>query len=363
MICPHCERRLLQKQRTDHTCQECGKRFALDPKTEYLSDRRITHLASLLTDRGRLVCTTDQLRLALEPRTPHRPRAVPKPSTTGARVRLAVAAVLTSVAVLSVGTSGQRRPVLFTALLLIAAYLALRAASRLHRARRERARAARPSRVYPSWSEYRFRQITQRWTAVYGGLPEGVVEDAAVRPSVPPGRPLAAVLCTDPTATACLHANRFPEGHRVVLVSDVEDVPDGLPVVLLHDASAAGFLLAGEVAAALPGRRVVDAGLPPRAGLPATPCVRMRDVDELPDVPDLAERLAAVPGLDEQARDWYAAGWWSPLAAVRPALLLDAAAKAVERATAPASLIEQRRPEGPTAEAVGFLTWPEEATA
>ncbi|MFD7560819.1 hypothetical protein ACFV9E_40815, partial [Streptomyces sp. NPDC059835] len=60
-----------------------------------------------------------------------------------------------------------------------------------------------------------------------------------------------------------------------------------------------------------------------------------------------------VAGLSEEDAAWLAAGFWSPVAAVPPALLLTVVKKAVARAVAAASA-----PSGPAPEH-GFLTWPD----
>ncbi|MGW6917196.1 hypothetical protein ACWGB8_25685 [Kitasatospora sp. NPDC054939] len=345
MICPHCRVRLLRKERTGRTCHGCRKEFALDPKLDSLSDLRIHHLVGHLTEQGRYRCTADQLRHALEPR---RSRSaddwLPAPADP---IKWAVAGGFfgASGTLLLVTAEAAAPYVAGGAALALAAPLSAVAVRRRRRnARRTVVRRA----VVPGWTAPAFAAVLARWTAVYGELPAGVVIDAEVAPSRPVGAPVAALLCPDAAARACLHANGFPERHRTLLVASAADVPDGLPVVVLHDDSVPGLLLAAQVRAALPGRTVVDAGLPPGTALRERRTVQLRDVGL---DPELLARLADAPGLTDAQRARYADGWWSPLAAVRPGVLLAAAERAVHRAAAR------------HATPVGFLTWPEEGTA
>ena len=54
MICPHCQTSLLRKERPGNVCGKCGRRYALDPKTNPLSlnDLRVRRITLKLTDGG-----------------------------------------------------------------------------------------------------------------------------------------------------------------------------------------------------------------------------------------------------------------------------------------------------------------------
>ncbi len=208
--------------------------------------------------------------------------------------------------------------------------------------RRQEAAWTTPLDNRPDWTDTEFRtKVLNPWREVYGGLPDGVVEDAAIRPSVPEGPPVLAVLCPDRTVTAFLHANTFAARYRAVLVTTAAELPDDLPVIVLHDASPQGLLLVREARAARPAVPVVAAGLSARtavaAGERAVQLYEHQERDALEGV------LARLPGLSKGEHMWLAKGLWSPLVAVPPKRLLAMAERAAERAL-----------HGN----VGFLSWP-----
>ncbi|MEV6977744.1 hypothetical protein [Kitasatospora sp. NPDC093806] len=368
MICPNCTRNLLQRERARRRCHFCRKEFALDPKRDGvgLHDVRIRKLTGKLGDEGRLTVTGGQLRYALQQRG-HPPQAFR--GDRGSACSLIGFAVVASVAAIAFQGS-------------LAVGLGLVVLTLIGLAVRQLVLAsvpAPPGPVEARWTTDGFRMtVLDRWRAVYGALPPGLVEDELVRPGPPPAEPAFALLCPDPTVRAFLHVNRYPERHRALLVGELRAVPAGLPLVVLHNASPRGCLLAAEARAARPGLRVLDAGLSVRAVL-----VDQAKYVLLREDPDRAEewrpRLAReLPGLSASQREWFAEGWWSPLAALPPKRLMAVADQAAERITAPAAgpvagpvgLLKSPaagphgQPETPAetrrrALALGFLSWPE----
>ncbi|MFF7453232.1 hypothetical protein [Kitasatospora sp. NPDC008115] len=376
MICPRCEARLLARERTALTCGRCRQPFALEPKlAKGLQDLRLTRTVERLGDEGRIVLTVDQLRWAFEERG--RPAALPRevpPGRPGAPFFDGVGDVTGGLvlAVVSLATSyflGVHVPAAIVLTILAACFgLGLiatmaRPAFRLLRRRRIEERWKQDLRAWEQWRDALWREqdkwtapladrtrwsvgefqgmVVNRWKQVYGGLPAGVVEDSAVTPVVPQGPPALAVLCPDPTVTAFLHANAFPERHGALIVATPGELPGDLPVVVLHDASPQGCLLVAEVRAARPDHPVVDAGLSARAVLTAEDRAVQLFVHQRRE--PLEELLRGLPRLTGAERDWFAAGLWSPLAAVPPKRLLAMAERAAERAL-------NRH--------VGFLSWP-----
>ncbi|MFD9408216.1 hypothetical protein ACFWBN_14515 [Streptomyces sp. NPDC059989] len=357
MICPNCSTELKRKERTGQVCSHCHRPFALDPKVHGrgMHDLRIRRCVDSLTDRGRLTVTLTQLWYRCRTHS----RAWPAREARGVRpwirrlVTLPVAGGLLVCWALTSGTpallaAGAAVAVLLAAPKLLPYDPALAAGSYLN----------------PTERDFR-RLMTGEWRTAYGGLPPGVVDDAERRPghTAPrPPRPRAVILCTDHSVAVFLQANDMPVRLRAVLVEAepesahqaLVDVPGRLPVVVLHDASALGALLAPLLRIAHPDRAVVDAGLP-------VAVVRDRDaaVHRFSPVPagsrapavDAGE-LRAVAGLSEEDAAWLAEGFWSPIAAVPAPLLAAVVEEAVERAVAADSAGSDSAPE------YGFLTWP-----
>ncbi len=356
MICPNCSTALKGRERTGQVCSCCHRRFALDPEVHGrgMHDLRIRRCVDSLTDHGRLVVTVTQLWY----RCLTSSRAWPAREARGVRPwirRLVALPVSAGFLVCWALTSGT--PALLAAAGAVAVLLAAPGLLPYD--------AARPAGSYFSPTEQRFRQLmTGEWSKVYGELPPGVVNDGGRRPghrAPQPRRPRAVLLCTDHAVAVFLEANDMPERLRAVLVEAdpgsahdaLVDLPSRLPVVVLHDASALGALLAPLLRIAHPDSAVVDAGLPVAA-------VRRRRgaVHRVTPVPAGAHaravdagELRAVAGLSEEDAAWLAQGFWSPIAAVPPPLLAAVVAEAVERAAA------AWPPD--SAPAYGFLTWPD----
>ncbi|MFB8238678.1 hypothetical protein ACFC58_19200 [Kitasatospora purpeofusca] len=367
MICPHCSKNLIQRERTERRCSFCRKEFALDPKLDGigLHDVRIRKVTEKLSDQGRLAVTGGQLAYALQHRgrPPQRFRG-DKNKATG----LLVPGLIGLIASLALIDAGFGPLLLLFALLLIGLSI------------RQFVLVGVPApdiSVHSRWTEEEFRTtVLDRWRATYGALPRGLVDGALVPPGPPPAAPALALLCPDRTITAFLRANGYAERHRALLVHDLREVPAGLPLVVLHDASPQGHLLAADARAARPGLRVLDAGLSVRTVLvDQTKYTLLRDLHRPEELHVRLQR--AVPGLTGSQLAWFAEGWWTPLAALAPKRLLAVADRAAERITAPPAAGAPAaartgpvrspaagRPENPLetrrrALAVGFMSWPE----
>ncbi|MFF9063996.1 hypothetical protein ACF09E_01425 [Streptomyces sp. NPDC014891] len=352
MICPHCAERLTARERTGQRCARCRRLFALDPRVHGrgMHDLRIRRIAEQATDGGRLkvtvtqlwyLCRTSSAVMAAQPARGIRP---------GVRWAVALGVALPA---LGVGLLVQGWA---AALGVTATVIAVVVASSL----RHRPASAAWWSVSPTESVFR-QLMTGPWQRTYGELPPGVVDDGPRAPeprASATGRPRAVLLCTDHAVAVFLRANDLPARLRIRLVesppniahASLADVPAGLPVVVLHDASALGALLAPLLRLARPGGVVVDAGLPVAA-------VRTREgaVHRVSGTSVDAADLRAVAGLPEADAAWLADGLWSPLAAVPPLRLESAVTAAVARALTarPAALRSTD----------GFLTWPAGAPA
>ncbi|WP_329275150.1 hypothetical protein [Streptomyces sp. NBC_00691] len=344
MICPHCERNLLRKERTGNRCTHCRRSYALDPKTNplRLNDLRVRRIATVLTDGGRIAIVPDQLWYALS-RKRLRDTEFGQGCAGAAFVVagfVTVIALFAEVPVLLIGSA---------ALLLIGLGISA-------------ARAMGAGRGIPPVVRESFpTQILSPWRSVYGVLPPGVLDLAgstggAADPAGAAGT-TGVLICPDRAVVAFLVADGLPARHGLAVVRSAVEaaaVPSKWPVLVLHDSDAEGELLVRGVRAALPGRTVIDVGPPLRTVRALPQAVPYRDPRRKPSPADM--RLLAAPGTyTPEELKWLGQGWRFPLVGLPPARLLavvDRVAGQVSRRADP----DRRR-----AADLGFLTWPEPA--
>jgi hypothetical protein len=161
-----------------------------------------------------------------------------------------------------------------------------------------------------------------------------------------------AVVCPDDVVGRCLRANAVQQRLGIFVVEAPEAAPPGVPLAVLHDASPQGVLLAPRLRAALPGRPVTDLGLPPASVTPGGKTVRLRSRRLSKEV---VEDLRQHAQLTDDELKWLASGWWSPVAAVRPGVLISMLERATERVDVGTD-VDRRH-----AYDVGFMTWPSPA--
>lgn len=327
MICPHCGKNLLRRQRTGSRCTYCDRGFAFDPKTNSLAlnDLKVRRLAGKLA-RGGLSYTPRQLWYALS----RKKISEPVKALDGYGCGLFILMTIAVIAFAAVVQPPEHVlvPVVTVAVVGYAAMNVVFAVLRpIIAARRE---------IRPPVSEVRFSSMLAEWRRVYGASPPGMI-DTVPPPSV--RAPEAALVCEDTTVLDCLAANGVASRNHLALATNAAGVPPDVPVILLHDASVAGLRFAAATRAALLGRVVVDAGLRPDTVLRHRGMLRLRGA-----------RWQAgelhLPGLTGTEIRWLAAGWWSPVGAVPPAKLVSAVDRALARA-------DRAR-----AVKVGFMTWP-----
>ncbi|MGP3690106.1 hypothetical protein ACTVZO_36330 [Streptomyces sp. IBSNAI002] len=344
MICPHCERNLLRKERTGNICGHCKRRYALDPKTNSLrlSDLRVRRITDALTENGRIRIAPGQLWYALS-----RKRFTESTFAPGCAGWALFGGVLLGFW----GVFGGLPPLLYAAAALPAAALGLLIA-----------RQTGVGLGIPPMSRAAFRsEALAAWTRVYGTLPTGVVDDIGHpwprRPVAAPP-PTAVLVCPDPSIAAFLAAEGLPERHGIALVQGPEQVaslvpalPPRGPVLVLHDADAPGELLVRALRETLRGRPVVDAGVALRTARALPKAVPYRDPARKPTAEEL-HRLADLGELTPEDLKWLAQGWRFPLVGLPPARLLtvlDGLAERIGR-----DVDSERR----DAAEVGFMTWP-----
>jgi hypothetical protein len=338
VICPHCARSLQYKQRGRRRCTYCKQHFAFEPKANKLRlhDLKVRKLADRLSDNGRLRYTVAQLWYAVSRKAvAERPKPLP-----GCGCFVFVAGMVATGILLS--QAKLRGGVVIGALIAMGVVIALAYLLLVSvRQRMQRERAIRPPVPLGEFRD----MILRRWAEVYNQLPHDLVdEEMATAPAIP--QPRLALVCPDRAVLACLGANGAPQTLSMMLTMTPQHVPPGVPVIVVHDASAAGCRFAAQVRAALPGRVVVDAGLRPSVVLRRSTLIQLRH-KPFPVPGDLAGL-----SLTQAEKNWLVQGWWSPVAAIGPAQLLAAITKAAQRAQAMAD------PERRRAQQVGLLTWP-----
>jgi hypothetical protein len=166
---------------------------------------------------------------------------------------------------------------------------------------------------------------------------------------VVPDEPVLTVLSPEHSVLICLAANGVPQRLGVALARSLAEVPPLVAVLVVHDASADGCLLPARTRAALPGRLVLDTGLRPRSVQGSKKAVKLRGAP--PAEEDLAA-LRAQGELTERELTWLSQGWWGPVAAIRPAVLLARVHSAVRHVQAAADPAQR------LAADLGYLTWP-----
>ncbi|WP_405764602.1 hypothetical protein OG539_04845 [Actinacidiphila glaucinigra] len=349
MICPNCRATLLRKERPDSVCGKCGRPFALDPKVHGrgMHDTRIRRVVDKATDGGRRNVTVTQLWYLA--RTGN-PRRGPGPDTSlSSRAAHSIGTtLLVALVLLGFVVHGRSFAVLLLSVGTAVSALVYGAALSTRNAPVPRAHA----HVLPTQASFR-SMICKRWVQVYGSLPPGIVDDREGR-QPPPYKPrpgTVELLCPDPAVRVFLAANDLPARLDLALAAGLGEFSGDGPVVVLHDAGVRGLQMVADVRAHRPPRVVVDAGLPLRAVVGNEKAVLLHEdpPESLrEEQPEWLRRLAREA---PDHAEWLLQGWFSPLAAVPPAVLESAVERAVREARAAPA------PELREAAAAGFMSW------
>ncbi|MFC6465835.1 hypothetical protein [Gordonia humi] len=331
------------RERPDHVCGVCDREFALDPKSEpfQLNDLRLLRLADKLRTDDQLKYTFEQLRYAAGRRT------VGTDIRSGWRFAFwgTVGGLLIVTLVPGLPLAMGFVPSVFDVSegtgvkwLFIVSACAIALSMIVNGVRRPW--MIRNHRIALDGSLDDFADtVSNRWRTVYGTDVLGAVDERDATISGSP-TPRYAVLCPDRSVLVCLSANHVALNRGLALLTDPDQVPPTIPVLVLHDASPAGLRFVADARRRF-GSRAVDVGLSPRHALARRlwlrePQLSPDDVDALPT------------DLSDDERDWLGIGWWSPIAAVPPRKLIAAVDRAVDRF----------EPGTASAREIGFLTWP-----
>jgi hypothetical protein len=372
MTCPHCSKSLTYKQRTGRKCGECRREFAFEPRGHPLAlhDNRFRRIVKKLSENGELRYTADQLRHAVV----RKPVAMQKQSGAGCTAATLVAA---AIAGFVVGAALAPLAGLFVAgIIAIAGGVTISV---------RRLRPFVPS--MPIGLEGFRSTVIDRWRSVYGEAPEGLVDQAAVDAMPPASRPTekldAVVVSPERDVLACLLANNVPKRLHIGLlpvappfdaweqaVLERLQKDPTLPVLLLHDASAAGAFLARDLSLMLrldPSHRIYDLGLNPKRSIHKKRLTIGREPGPLRARLDaeLAEVSANVrpirrgrARLTAEEIAWLSEGNSSPILAISPASLYKRLVFALDKIDSKRHPRRHDARAEAAARAVGFLTWP-----
>jgi hypothetical protein len=359
MECPSCHAKLLYRQRGGNRCSKCKRPFALEPKVNRLKlhDLRFRKLIAALTNHGTFYYAPTQLWYA----------ASRKAVTEQQRLPLGCGLVLALVLAYGVFYLVSALTLLRYGVLLSG--LALLGGLWLLYIQRRRPLRRRLPREFNAFQ----REVIERWRQVYGVVPPGLITDQVLA-GLPeqPRQPRAVLACPDREVLLSLRANRVPQTLQLGLLpiggvltpteqqqlATLRAQPQ-LPLLLLHDASAEGCLLAERLPELLgfdSRRSIVDLGLRPRqvqqhkllvlgAQPPFELLPRLQSLNPTRPVPLHADELS-----------WLANGFYTPLAAVAPGRLVQLLQRALDRIAQPTPQPSPQR----RAQAVGFMSWPGE---
>lgn len=370
MTCPHCQATINRRERTGNHCSKCRRQFAFDPKGNALSlhDLRFRKKVDRLA-LGGCKYSAGQLRTSLLPKAG---------GVDGGTIFVVGFVCVIGFVVLLLGAqmhgkSDPRILLMLVGLAFLGGGLFLGIKTYLTFGR-------------PMTDEVFRRDFLERWREVYGSLPKGLVEEsdlAALGQVQRPRENLSAVLvCPERELLNCLLANEIPRELRLGLLSTGTPADDWerstlealrrnprLPVLLLHDASAAGVFLAQDLPGLLgldPIHRILDLGLNAKKSMSKKRFTVRQDVP-----PELQARLhSAVIGADvagarplrrgraqvsAEELEWLKSGSCSPILALTPASLI----KRIRLAMTKLKAYREPLPAEIAAQAsLGFLSWP-----
>lgn len=354
MQCPHCQAQLTYKQRSGRRCRSCSQKFVLEPKTSPLkmSDLGLQKQAARLSNNGSLAYTSTQLYYAMA-RKAQRSRTTRLFGFLFSIVGRIVITAIVSIIALAVSESLL---ISFVCGVLVAGIFLLMTGRELMRW---------SASGLPMSQEQFQREVLKRWQDIYHAPPQGMIVDAADPPAIQPAPDqLRAVLaCNDQAVLRCLRANDVPRRLGVALVpaSPPLTAPEQalvdtmrrrqLPLLLFHDASVAGCLMAVQARPFFrlaAGHPLLDLGLLPRHAIKHGLIVLKAQVQ-----PEQLQQLRQQGTLSAEELAWLEQGRYTPIAAVPPQRLLRAIEQAIGRAT-PAAVPAQQ-----AARAIGFMSWPE----
>ncbi len=364
MTCPHCQATINRKERTNRTCSKCNREFAFDPKQNSLGlhDLRFRKTVDRL-GAGGFKFTAGQLLLALSR----------KPAIAaggyGPAIGLGIAGLLIAIFGGAVaGEEGALYGLVLMGLGLLAAFF-------------------KQFEVFNAITDANFRGfVLERWRAIYGEMPRGLVGEDSLAGLTEEDRPLqnlfGVVVCPDREVLTCLLANGVPRDLQLGLLPtappenawerrqlELLQQNPRLPILLLHDASAECAFLAQDLPKLLgldARHRIFDLGLNPKKSIakgrtildrtiPAEICARLDREAIGADVAGSRPIRRGRAQVTPEELVWLKGGKCSPVRAVPPASIIKRLKLALGK-------LSPRQPparvEAESLQSVGFLTGP-----
>ena len=324
MICPHCKADIKLKERTGSKCSKCSKVFAFEPKIHPLgiSDLYFQKVVAKLQGKENLKYTAQQLQSALEKKS-----LKAKFGVTALLVVTIVGTVIASFFLIWAGVV-----VLVTGLLITAAVKFLKAPV-----------------ITPKLTPQKFEEkVLNRWFEIYSSQPEGLIGGKTRTPEKDSSS-RAILVCESADTASFLIENKILAARQIAIAKSAAEMAamqaaaGRVPVLVLHDASPAGYDFVGHIRQTVPPDvGFYDIGLRPQTAM---------------KVVKTPYRTAGQPrnysGLTPEENAWLSEGHFVVLSSLLPEKL---AAYVRGQVDSRLSKTANTNPEE-IAKSIGFMTW------
>lgn len=338
MICPHCKTDIKYKERSYNTCSNCKKEFAFEPKTHPLqiTDKYFSNVVEKLSYQGKLFYTSEQLQFAVSQ------KKLKSGSNTLGLIVLAIITTFISL-IISIpflpNVAGQNVLIGIFILLIPIAVFFVWLIVIVRTIIRNNTHICLPQSV----ADFK-DSVTYRWKGVYGKFPQNLIMGNPQNASN--NYNLRGILfCETKEIAEFFIANQLNIKYGLSIFTDFSSqIPDNLPIYVLHDASSEGWAFFEKVKQLYaPQRQVIDIGLRPNSVMNSK-LMKLRQ-------PNFANNQFS--SLSQEEIQWFKQGYYTPLFVLRPFQLIQYLDKQFKRK---GKQIAVDTPEK-QAQAIGFMTW------
>ena len=323
MICPHCSQSITYKERSNNQCSKCYKEFAFEPKTHplLLTDKYFSKVVEKLSDNGKLYYTPQQLMYAVS------------------RKKMKSTSMVIIIVVLAVVTSIIAAAIFFPLLVFVIPFWIIVILAQIFYFGKF---------VSPPQSLEKFEaSVIYRWRSIYVISPEKLIIEKP-RQTFASLNLRGILFCETEEMASFIIANQLNIKYGVNVVYDLNsNLPDNLPIYVLHDATSEGVGLFERVKTHFgTKRKVINLGLRPASVINSKLTVFREK--------NYADNNFG--SLTSAEKKWLKKGHYTPLFVLRPAQLIKYLDKQFERKGKP---LQIENPEA-KAKAIGFMTWANE---